>query len=49
MNWKLIDMTESGHRVDSTIYLKPKQLKKMVEVSKKLSKNMLIYKSRLLV
>lgn len=27
MNWKLIDMTESGHRVDSTIS-KPKQLKK---------------------
>lgn len=38
MNWKLIDMTESGHRVDSTIS-KPKQLKKMVELSKKLSKN----------
>lgn len=38
MNWKLIDMTKSGHRVDSTIS-KPKQLKKMVELSKKLSKN----------
>jgi len=38
MNWKLIDITESGHRVDSTIS-KPKQLKKMVELSKKLSKN----------
>lgn len=38
MDWKLIDMTESGHRVDSTIS-KPKQLKKMVELSKKLSKN----------
>lgn len=38
MNWKLIDMTESGHRVDSTIS-KPKQLKKLVELSKKLSKN----------
>lgn len=38
MNWKLIDMSESGHRVDSTIS-KPKQLKKMVELSKKLSKN----------
>ncbi len=38
MNWKLIDMTESGHRVDSTIS-KPKQFKKMVELSKKLSKN----------
>lgn len=38
MNWKLIDMTVSGHRVDSTIS-KPKQLKKMVELSKKLSKN----------
>lgn len=38
MNWNLIDVVESGHRIDTTIS-KPKKFKEMIEFSKKLSKN----------
>lgn len=37
MNWNLIDVVESGHRIDTTIS-KPKKFKEMIALSKKLSK-----------
>lgn len=37
MNWNLIDVVESGHRIDTTIS-QPKKFKEMIALSKKLSK-----------
>lgn len=36
MNWNLIDVVESGHRIDTTIS-QPKKFKEMIALSKKLS------------